>query len=104
MVPSGDPLHMAEIRRPAGHLEISPKDEPDRMRATRGDDALQAMRQRSLIEREKSASRAGKDVLTSSPLTRQLVSFFRLFRRMPDGGPPLRCVGRINSNRAASIP
>jgi len=71
------------------------------MRATRGNGALQAMRQRSLIEREKSTSRAGEDVLTSLLLTRQLVSFFRLFLRMPDGGPPLRCIGRVTFNRAA---
>jgi hypothetical protein len=70
----------------------------------RRDAVRQAMRQRSLIDSEKSASLAGEDVLTSSLLTRQLLSFFRLFPRMPDAGPPLRCAGRVNLNRAATNP
>jgi len=57
-----------------------------------------------LIGMEKSASTAREDVLTSSPLTRQLVSFFGLFPQMPGGAAPLRCVGRINPNRNALTP
>ena len=74
------------------------------MRPPGCDDTQGAMLPRSLIRMENPAMRAREDVLTSAPLTRQLVSFFGLFPRMPWGGSPLRCSGRVNPNRASTHP